>query len=120
MIISINEMSEIPIYQQIRNQIVQGISDGRLSPGEQLPTVRGLAEEIGINSMTVNKAYSLLKQEGYIFADRRSGARVRKEFAVTKELSEKSKELLRPDHLGSESQRHDEKEFFEICGKLYE
>ena len=44
MIISINEMSEIPIYQQIRNQIVQGISDGRLSPGEQLPTVRGLAE----------------------------------------------------------------------------
>ena len=51
MIISINEMSEIPIYQQIRNQIVQGISDGRLSPGEQLPTVRGLAEEIGINSM---------------------------------------------------------------------
>ena len=81
MIISINEMSEIPIYQQIRNQIVQGISDGRLSPGEQLPTVRGLAEEIGINSMTVNKAYSLLKQEGYIFADRRSSARVRKEFA---------------------------------------
>ena len=75
MIISINEMSEIPIYQQIRNQIVQGISDGRLSPGEQFPTVRGLAEEIGINSMTVNKAYSLLKQEGYIFADRRSGAR---------------------------------------------
>ena len=54
MIISINEMSEIPIYQQIRNQIVQGISDGRLSPGEQLPTVRGLAEEIGINSMIVN------------------------------------------------------------------
>ena len=48
MIISINEMSEIPIYQQIRNQIVQGISDGRISPGEQLPTVRGLAEEIGI------------------------------------------------------------------------
>lgn len=44
--------------------------------------------------MTVNKAYSLLKQEGYIFADCRSGARVRKEFAVTKELSEKSKELL--------------------------
>ena len=86
MIISINEMSEIPIYQQIRNQIVQGISDGRLSPGEQLPTVRGLAEEIGINSMTVNKASSLLKQEGYIFADSRSGARVQKEFTVKKEL----------------------------------
>ena len=107
MIISINEMSEIPIYQQIRNQIVQGISDGRLSPGEQLPTVRGLAEEIGINSMTVNKAYSLLKQEGYIFADRRSGARVRKEF-VQQIISEAKVSGMT------------KKEFFEICGKLYE
>lgn len=119
-IISINEMSEIPIYQQIRNQIVQGISDGRLSPGEQLPTVRGLAEEIGINSMTVNKAYSLLKQEGYIFADRRSGARVRKEFAVTKELSEKSKELLQQIISEAKVSGMTKKEFFEICGKLYE
>ena len=120
MIISINEMSEIPIYQQIRNQIVQGISDGRLSPGEQLPTVRGLAEEIGINSMTVNKAYSLLKQEGYIFADRRSGARVRKEFAVTKELSEKSKELLQQIISEAKVSGMTKKEFFEICGKLSE
>lgn len=55
MVISINDASEIPIYQQIRNQIVLGISDGRLAPGEQLPTVRALAEEIGINSMTVSK-----------------------------------------------------------------
>lgn len=120
MIISINEMSEIPIYQQIRNQIVQGISDGRLSPGEQLPTVRGLAEEIGINSMTVNKAYSLLKQEGYIFADRRSGERVRKEFAVTKELSEKSKELLQQIISEAKVSGMTKEEFFEICGKLYE
>lgn len=120
MIISINEMSEIPIYQQIRNQIVQGISDGRLSPGEQLPTVRGLAEEIGINSMTVNKAYSLLKQEGYIFADCRSGARVRKEFAVTKELSEKSKELLQQIISETKVSGMTKEEFFEICGKLYE
>ena len=67
MVISINEASEVPIYQQIRNQIVLGISDGRLKPGEQLPTVRALAGEIGINSMTVNKAYALLKQEGYIY-----------------------------------------------------
>lgn len=80
MVISINEASEVPIYQQIRNQIVLGISDGRLKPGEQLPTVRALAGEIGINSMTVNKAYALLKQEGYIYTDRRNGAHVRKEF----------------------------------------
>ena len=110
MIISINEMSEIPIYQQIRNQIVQGISDGRLSPGEQLPTVRGLAEEIGINSMTVNKAYSLLKQEGYIFADRRSeGA---EGICGDKRAFGEIKGIVAADHLGSESQRHDEKRIF--------
>lgn len=120
MVISINEMSEIPIYQQIRNQIVQGISDGRLAPGEQLPTVRGLAEEIGINSMTVNKAYGLLKQEGYIYADRRSGARVRKEFTETKELSEKSKELLQQIISEAKVSGMTKEEFFEVCGELYE
>ncbi len=65
---------ETPIYQQIRNQIVLGIADGRLKPGERLPTIRALAEDSGINMMTVSKAYQLLKQEGYIQTDRRSGA----------------------------------------------
>lgn len=119
MVISINEMSEIPIYQQIRNQIVQGISDGRLAPGEQLPTVRGLAEEIGINAMTVNKAYSLLKQEGYIYADRRSGARVRKEFTETKELSEKSKELLQQIISEAKVSGMTKEEFVTMCEKLF-
>lgn len=45
MVISIDETAEVPIYQQIRNQIVLGISDGRLKPGEQLPTVPGLWQE---------------------------------------------------------------------------
>lgn len=94
MVIAIREGSDIPIYQQIRDQIVQGISDGRLQQGEQLPTVRGLAEEIGINSMTVNKAYQLLKQQGYIIADRRNGARVCKHFAKAPKLSLENRELL--------------------------
>lgn len=113
MVISINDASEIPIYQQIRNQIVLGISDGRLAPGEQLPTVRALAEEIGINSMTVSKAYTLLKQEGYIYTDRRSGARVRQEFETNKELSEKSGTAA-PDHFRSESKRHDADRIFRL------
>lgn len=94
MVIAIREASDIPIYQQIRDQIVQGISDGRLKPGEQLPTVRALAGEIGINSMTVNKAYQLLKQQGYIYTDRRNGARVRADFEASAQLSEESRELL--------------------------
>ncbi len=95
MIISINESLDLPIYLQLRNQIVQGISDGRLAPGEQLPTVRALAAEIGINSMTVSKSYQILKQEGYILADRRSGARVKESFSQQKTLPDYNRNLLK-------------------------
>ena len=94
MIIILQDGSDIPVFKQIRNQIVMGISDGRLTPGEKLPTVRALAEEIGINSMTVNKAYQLLKQEGYIITDKRNGVRVRESFAATAGLSAEAEEQL--------------------------
>ena len=68
--------SDVPIYLQIRNQIVLGIAEGRLHSGERLPSMRTLSEETGVNMMTVNKAYQLLKQEGFISTDRRSGTRV--------------------------------------------
>lgn len=74
MLLRLNFESGIPIYQQIRNEVVQGIAGGQLAPGERLPTIRALAEEAGINMMTASKAYQLLKQEGYIRTDRRSGA----------------------------------------------
>ncbi|MCR4951514.1 MAG: GntR family transcriptional regulator [Solobacterium sp.] len=76
MILNFDFNSSVPIYQQLRNQIVVGIAEGKLTPGEQLPTIRALAEESGINMMTVSKAYQILKQEGYITTDRRSGAKV--------------------------------------------
>lgn len=77
MLLHLDFSSEVPIYQQIRNQIVMGIASGELRDGEKLPTIRALAEETGINMMTVSKAYQLLKQEGHITTDRRSGAVVR-------------------------------------------
>ena len=73
MLLQLNFSSDLPIYQQIRNQIVVGIASGQLNPGDRLPTIRALADESGVNAMTVNKAYSLLKQEGYLLADRRGG-----------------------------------------------
>lgn len=76
MILTFDFSSDTPIYMQIRNQIVIGIAEGKLKQGEKLPTVRALAEESGINVMTVSKAYNLLKQEGYITTDRRKGAAV--------------------------------------------
>lgn len=76
MMLKIDTVSETPIYQQIRNQIVFGVARGELRPGEELPTVRRLAEDIGVNPMTVNKAYALLREEGVIVIDRRHGARI--------------------------------------------
>ena len=73
MLLRLDFNSDRPIYQQIRDQIVVGIAQGQLRPGEKLPTVRALADEAGVNMMTVSKAYQLLKQEGYITTDRRSG-----------------------------------------------
>lgn len=88
MILHIDFQSAQPLYLQLRDQVVVAIADGRLSPGEHLPTIRALAEESGINMMTVSKAYQLLKQEGYIATDRRSGAVVlerKKETSVSPE-----------------------------------
>lgn len=119
MVISINETLDVPIYQQIRDQIVMGISDGRLAPGEQLPTVRALAEEIGINSMTVSKSYQLLKQEGYIFSDRRNGARVRSSFENKKALSVESRELLKRIISEAKISGMTKEEFFAECEKEF-
>ena len=72
MIIKINMQSEIPIYLQLRNEIVKGIGRGEFEPGESLPTVRQMATDLGINTMTVSKAYQLLKTEGFLETDRRN------------------------------------------------
>ena len=76
MIIKINSRSEMPIYLQLRNQIVKGIGKGELEQGEILPTVRQMAADLGENAMTVSKAYQLLKAEGFIETDRRAASSV--------------------------------------------
>ena len=60
MILNFDFASNVPLYMQLRNQVVIGIAEGKLLPGEKLPTIRALAEESGINMMTVSKAYQLL------------------------------------------------------------
>ncbi len=74
MIWSIDFESDEAIYIQLRNQIIIGIAAEEIREGDSLPSVRQLAESIGINMHTVNKAYSVLKQEGFLKLDRRRGA----------------------------------------------
>lgn len=74
MLISIDFNSDEAIYVQLRNQIIIGIATSTIREGDNLPSVRELADNIGINMHTVNKAYSILRQEGYVKLDRRKGA----------------------------------------------
>ena len=74
MFIEIDFNSDEAIYVQLRNQIILGIATEQLKEGESLPSVRALAEDIGINMHTVNKAYATLKQDGFLKVDRRRGA----------------------------------------------
>ena len=74
MVLTIDFNSDEAIYIQLRNQIILGIAMERIHEGDSLPSVRQLADNIGINMHTVNKAYSVLRQEGFVKLDRRKGA----------------------------------------------
>jgi DNA-binding transcriptional regulator YhcF (GntR family) len=74
MYIEIDFNSDEALYLQLRNQIIIGIATSQYQEGDALPSVRQLADTIGINMHTVNKAYSVLKQEGFVKVDRRKGA----------------------------------------------
>ena len=66
MLITIKPDSDIPIYLQLREQIISGIASGQLNPGDHLPSVRQMAGDLGINMHTVNKAYAFLQADGYV------------------------------------------------------
>ncbi len=74
MILEIDFNSDEAFYIQVRNQIIMSIATNKLHEGDELPSVRAMADDLGINMHTVNKAYSLLRQEGFLQMDRRSGA----------------------------------------------
>ena len=74
MLLEIDFNSDEPIYRQIRTQVVQAVATGELAPGDALPSVRGLASDLGVNMHTVNKAYAVLRDEGYVRMRGRSGA----------------------------------------------
>jgi GntR family transcriptional regulator len=79
MLLSIEPDGPVPIYQQIRDRIVEAIACGRQPAGSPLPPIRQLAVDLGVNFHTVNKAYDLLRQEGLLRLGRKSGAVVRRD-----------------------------------------
>lgn len=93
MFIEIDFNSDEAIYIQLTNQIIMEIAAESIREGDSLPSVRQLAENIGINMHTVNKAYSVLRQEGFITVDRRRGAVIALDVDKARALAEMKKEF---------------------------
>lgn len=77
MLIEIEFNGDVPIYLQIRNKILEAIAKGELKEGDSLPSVRQMSGMIDVNLHTINKAYNLLKSEGYLQVDKRVGVIVK-------------------------------------------
>ncbi|WP_160677379.1 GntR family transcriptional regulator [Clostridium sp. C8-1-8] len=120
MLIKIDFQSEVPIYLQLKNQIIHGIASGELQPEESLPSVRQMAEDIGINLHTVNKGYNLLKDEGFVTIDRRKGAIVnsipiRQNDKAADSLKEELKNIIAQAYCFGISKD----DFIEECKRMY-
>ena len=93
MYIEIDFNSDEAIYMQLRNQIIMGIATSEIREGDTLPSVRQLAQTVGINMHTVNKAYAVLRQEGFVQLDRRKGAVIAIDIDKLKAVAEMKEQL---------------------------
>lgn len=119
MILELDMGSDTPIYVQLRNQIVKGIGRGELKANEKLPTVRQLATDAGVNTMTVNKAYQILKSEGYIRTDRRSGAYVSESINMNADFREKLESELELLSAEASITGMEKEDFLKLCDAIY-
>ena len=125
MILKIDFNSEEALYVQLCNQIIMGIATEMLHEGDSLPSVRQLADEIGINMHTVNKAYAVLRQEGFLRLERRRGAVVALDMDKLRALNEMKQNLaliiargICKDVTRSEVDALVEQIYDEFCGRL--
>ena len=91
---TINYQSREPIYEQLYNNVVRLIGMGVFSTHEKLPTVRALAQQLGINPNTVSKSYQMLEQNGYIYSAVGKGSFVADNSAVVNGKREEAKKEL--------------------------
>ena len=98
MLIQIEPQSAIPIYEQVTQQIIEGIARGELKPGDALPSVRNLAADLGVNMHTVNKSYHELEAKGILTIRPKSGAIIRsvEERALTPDQLQQIEKNLKP------------------------
>ena len=121
MLMTIDFLSDTPIYAQIRDQIIVGIARLDLSPGEALPSVRRMAADLGVNVNTVSKAYTILKDEGYLSIDRRSGCFVATDVPPADEaLTDELRARLLPIAAVAAYRSLSAETFAALCRNVYE
>ena len=111
--------SDEALYMQLYHQIIMGIATARFQEGDSLPSVRQMADSIGINMHTVNKAYTILKEEGYVKVDRRKGAVIAVDADRMRTLAELKKEL-RVILAKSSCKNISKEEIYELIEEIYE
>lgn len=121
--ININTTSDVPIYTQIRNEIIREIANGNLKNGDELPSVRQFANDLGINPMTISKAYNILKDEKIIVIDRRVGAKICVDECYSRNsFEDELKLLLMEAKIRGKSQKDIKnivEEIIKWCGNLF-
>ncbi|MDK2806907.1 MAG: hypothetical protein PWQ94_2071 [Thermoanaerobacterium sp.] len=105
---------------QIKNQIIEGIALGMLKEGDELPSIRQLASDFGINLHTVKKAYDILKDEGFLSVHRRKGYVVTKNAFADDNFIEELKKNLQPILANAYSRGMAEDEILKICKEILE
>lgn len=120
MLIEIDFNSPEAIYIQLRNQIVMEIAQDRLHDGDSLPSVRNLARDLGVNMHTVNKAYAILREEGYLKLDRRRGAIVSVEKNSKEDEMEKINNYMQMIVAQAICKEITKEEMKQIVGEMYD
>lgn len=122
MFVALDLQSETPIYAQLVYQLIEGIASGELKSGDPLPSVRSFAEELGINLHTVNKAYTLLKQEGFLQVHRKQGVIVQpgRMPGVTAEFEDKLRHQMRSLAAEAAVRGMSDETFTELCKSVYQ
>lgn len=120
MTITVDFNSNVPLYQQIRTSIIDAISAGYLREGDSLPSVRQLANDVGVNMLTINKVYTMLKQEGYITINKKSGALVSLHLDADSQFQEMIKAKLRMTAIQAHSRNISREDFISMCDEIYQ
>lgn len=120
MIVEINTQSATPIYEQLCDQVVLGIASNKLAPGEALPSTRSLAADLGVNPLTVSKAYATLCDEGYIVIDRRKGAIVARTVASGEAFLAKLSQRLSLTAAECICRDMGEQDYIALCASCYQ